>query len=167
MKSHSRIHFRIQSAVGHHIVFYLFAISSRTHRTAGSTPIKSHTVEITGIRTLQTASTTANVTTPVIIPNFTAFCHTILVDGSIVVRQPTFRESTVGIRGKVFSSRINEFRCSRALIRPYGEVNGLWLQCLKTAQRIGHIGHHQLVFAILQRADRYYHSFRILLGHHG
>ena len=148
MKSHSRIHFRIQSAVGHHIVFYLFAISSRTHRTAGSTPIKSHAIEITGIRTLQTASSASDVTTPVIIPDLTGFRHAILVDGPIVVRQPSFRESTVGIGGKVFCGRINHFARSRALVRSHGEVDGLRLQSLKTAHCISHIGHHQLVFAI-------------------
>ena len=125
MESHTRIHFRIQSPVGHHIVFHLFAISSRTYRTASSTPIKSHTIKITGIRTLQTASSTTDVTTPVIIPDLTGFRHTILVDGSIIIRQPPFRESTVGIRGKVFRGRINHFTRTWVQIRSYGEIYGL------------------------------------------
>ena len=90
-------HFRIKGSVRQQIILYLLTVcqGSESAVTIEVTPVDGSTVEVAAVACHGTAATAIDIATPVVVPDIAIVGQAILVDGAIIVSQPTHGECAV------------------------------------------------------------------------
>ena len=103
-------HFRINGAVVKYVILHLFTVCQCTERICSiqAAPVDGSAVEVTAVACHGTATTATDVATPVVVPDVAILSEAVLVDGAVVVSQPTHGEGSVGSCSKGFVGAIDD-----------------------------------------------------------